>query len=316
MNLITDDELKTHECLERVDKHTDPEIMAFKRRARLKQALWREGKRFDIGTQPTRPKEGQPSRPLGSRIPFEFAKDTKANFLTKKVREAVQYRIEHPEHHQMLKEDRLYCDLLSSMPMCFNLFGSLYGDMDAADKAIHSWWEDVPGRVSAMRFEWSPGRLLQGEYLENRSAFDVAFELTLTNGTYGILGVETKYHEDCKREKIPRDDRLRRYKEVTDKSGAFEPEACNTILGTNLQQIWLDHLLALSMVQHTSHKWSWAKFVLVYPARNISYARATENYTKILKDSSTFGVSTIESLLQANQLSTENTEAFKERYLW
>lgn len=216
----------------------------------------------------------------------------------------------------MLNKDRLYSDLLSSMPMCFNLFGSFHSDLKAADYAVHRWWPDVPGRVCAVRFEWSPGRRLPGEYLENQSAFDVVFELALADGTRGVVGVETKYHEDCKREKAPRDDRLRHYKEVTDKSGIFTPEAFCTVLGTDLQQIWLDHLLALSMLQHTSHAWSWVKFVLVHPAGNVSYARATDNYMKLLKDSSTFGVSTIESLLNPNVLPADTAAVFQERYLW
>ena len=96
-------------------------------------------------------------------------------------------------------EDRLICDLLSSMPMCFNLFGELACDLELADRAVHKWWPDVPGRVRDVRFEWSPGRGLPGEYLENRSAFDVVFELDLGGEKCGVLGVETKYHEHCKK---------------------------------------------------------------------------------------------------------------------
>jgi hypothetical protein len=316
-NPVSDRELKAHSCLESVDKlPADPEMSSFKRRARLQQALWRESKGFEIGTQPMRPKVGLSTRPLGSRISLSYARESNANFLNEKVLKAVRYRIEHPEPHQMIDQDRLFSDLLSSMPMCFNLFGSYHGDLNAADHAVHSWWPDVPGKVCAVHFEWSPGRLLKGEYLENRSAFDVAFELALADGTRGIVGVETKYHEDCKREKPPQDDRLRRYKEVTDKSSIFTPEAFSTILGTDLQQIWLDHLLALSMLQHTSHAWSWVKFVLVHPAGNVSYVRAVENYMKLMKDSSTFGKSTIESLLNPNMLPDDTATVFQERYLW
>jgi hypothetical protein len=45
-----------------------------------------------------------------------------ANFLTAAARSAVDARLGHKEHHQLLKEDRPWADLLSSMPLCFNLF--------------------------------------------------------------------------------------------------------------------------------------------------------------------------------------------------
>ena len=43
--------------------------------------------------------------------------------------------------------------------MCFNLFGDLAADLGLADRAVHTWWPDVPGTVSDIRFAHSPGRL-------------------------------------------------------------------------------------------------------------------------------------------------------------
>lgn len=317
IELVSDDELRAHRCLEAVDRVPgDPATSAFRRRARLQQALWREDRNLPIGTHPMRQEAGQPSRPLGSRIALERAWESGENFLDDRVREAVGHRIGHPEPHQTLNSDRLYCDLLSSMPMCFNLFGSLHRDLGLADRAVHRWWPGAPGRVCAVRFEWSPGRRLSGEYLENRSAFDVAFELTLVDGKRAVVGVECKYHEDCKSEQVPSNERLRRYTEVAEASGIFRSGALSTIWGTHLQQILLDHLLALSMPQHPSRNWSWAQFVLVHPQENPSYARATGRYQALLKDSATFQVSTIEELLHAGVLPEDAASAFKERYLW
>ena len=312
---VTDQELTDHYCLEAVDRvPDDPETSAFKRRARLHQALWREARGLKIGSQPMRPKPDKPSRPLGSRIEVNAAWKSGANFLNEEARCAVSNRIANPQPHQTLDKDRLYCDLLSSMPMCFNLFGVLQRtDLTTADRAAHAWWPGLPGRVCAVHFEWSPGRLLPGEYLENKSAFDVAFELDLGDGRHGILGVETKYHEDCKREKIPKDERLKRYEEVTARSGVMSSESMETIPGTDLQQIWLDHLLALSMFQHKSRNWGWAGFMLVHPEKNPSFARATRRYMGILTDQASMRVITLESLLVADVLPAS---AFAERYLW
>lgn len=314
-DLISDEELDRHNCLRSVDKvPADPETTAFKRRARLHQAQWREARNLPIGAHPMISKVRENA--LGSRLECPFAFRSRANFLSDEVVRAVDYRLDHPEPHQMLDRSRLMCDLLSSMPMCFNLFGWLHGDLGAADRAVHRWWPEAPGRVSAMRFEWSPGRRLSGKFLENRSAFDVAFELTLGDGSAGVLGVETKYHEHCRRERPPKAHRRRRYEEVAFKSEAFKPETLGAVLGTDLQQIWLDHLLALSMLQHSPCTWTWAKFVLVHPARNPSYARAAEHYKTLLEVPSTFEVRTIESLLDASVLPGPAVTSFTERYLW
>jgi hypothetical protein len=202
------------------------------------------------------------------------------------------------------------------MPMCFNLFGPVTHDMTLATTAVRIWWPDAPGRVRRVLFEWSPGRRLPGQFLENRSAFDVAFELELADSSLGVISIETKYHEDCKREKPPVDRRLCRYVGVTRESQAFVPDALDAFVGTPLQQIWLDHLLALSMLQNPSRQWSWAKFVLIHPSENSSYARAAEAYSRLLIDQSTFEVRTIESMLEGGALPEEAINAFRERYLW
>lgn len=309
-------ELRQHECLERADNVPhDRFATAFKRRARLHQALWRERKEIRIGSQPIRPTKGEDPRPLGSRINMRDAYRDGSNFLGEPVRRAVESRLSRPERHQMLSRDRLYCDLLSSMPMCFNLFGWLHDDVALATEAVKALWPDAPGRVKAVRFEWSPGRA-DPDYLENRSAFDAAFELALDDGNRGIIGIETKYHEHCKPERKPKKDRRDRYETVTRNSGEFKPHALRAILGTDLQQIWLDHLLALSMLQHTGETWCWARFVLVYPRRNPSFSNAGTRYSELLSEPRTFELRTLESILAAGALSHDQASAFRKRYLW
>ena len=311
--------LERHHVLEKNTDESD-----FQKQARLHQSIWRKSRDLPIGSQPMRPKHDEASRKLGSRIEIDYAYKSGENFLTEGARECARSRIACPEPHQMLDEDRLFCDLLSSMPMCFNLFGELAVDLklenkalQLADKAVHKWWPDVPGKVSAVRFEWSPGRRLPGEYLENRSAFDVAFELDLGGGKRGVLGVETKYHESCKPEKLPSDKRRERYEHIAESAGVLSKESVQAIFGTKLQQICLDHLLAASMPLHESGQWAWAGFALVYPGQNSSYRDAAKEYCDLLnpKQTTPIWISTIESLLEEGVLPTDAADAFIERYL-
>lgn len=315
--MVTRKELEAHRCWEPTDKVAgDAETTAFRRRARLHQALWREARGLPEGTQPSRPRPGVTPRPLGSRLDLEHARRTGANFLSDSARRAVQERIEQPEHGQTLMTDRLYADLLSSMPMCFNLFGPLWAEPDLAASLLRAWCGEAAAEVAAVRFEWSPGRLQPGRFLENRTSFDAAFDLRLGDGARATIGVETKYHERCAGEAAPGAARLERYRVVAERSGAFLPGAVDAIVGGPLQQIWLDHLLALSLLQDREQPRRWVKFVLVHPGKNPSYARAATDYRGWLADSSTFEVMTLEELLAVAALPAPIEAAFRQRYLW
>jgi hypothetical protein len=312
---ITKEELEKHYCFEKVDRVSKDDLTTnFKRRARYQQALWREKNKFPIGSQPY--KITDKYRPMGSRIKLSCAKQTMANFLTTTVKNAVINRLKNPEPKQLLKEDRLYANCLSSMPMCFNLFGLVSDDMEKATKAVKEWWPETPGNVVNVRFEWSPGRQIPGRFLENRSAFDSAFELRLQNGNKGLIGIETKYHEDCKREALPNKERIERYKSISDESGVFKSNYIDQILGTELQQIWQDHILALSMLQDEKSNWEWVKFVLVYPSKNPSFKNAATEYSKSLNDTISFEAKTIESLLSSTAIDKNDIQLFRERYIW
>jgi len=300
--------------VDRVSK--DDQATAWKREARLRQARWRVAAGYPIGSHPHRGSEKVPEpKPVGSRIDLQFAVDSGANFLTPAARRAVVERLENKEPHQTLDADRLYADLLSSMPLCFNLFGDLAADAAAARRAVDAWWPDAPAGPVCVRFEHSPGRL-DADFLNNRSAFDVAFEVGGGEQGRGIIGVETKYHEHAAREAEPSEERMARYVEVTERSNVFVPGWREKILGTELQQLWLDHLLVLSMLQHPSSRWSWGRFVLVYPAENLSFAAAAQRYRSLLRDVSTFEARTIEELIVTpGAIAPSLAQAIAERYL-
>ncbi len=305
--------LELHHCLEKVDLVPgEVETTEFKRRARLHQALWREKRDLPRGTEPYRPTKKRPRRPSGSRLEIESAWENGRNFLSDAAREAVQYRLAHAESQQMLDKDRLYADLLSSMPLCFNLFGPLWYDNAACQRAVSRWWPEAPSLAKEVRFEWSPGRAEPGRFIENRSAFDAA--IVLENA--GIIGIETKYHEHLKTEKLPNAERLARYRLISEQSGVFAPGALEKLEGKPLQQIWQDHLLTLSMVLQSDFECPWSKFVLVYPQANLSFAKGVAQYQDLLIDSSTFEARTIESLLEEMPPGGPPMDGFQERYLF
>jgi hypothetical protein len=295
----------------------DPAATSWKRRARCAQAQWREAHGYPRGFKPYC---GGPDATLvGSRLELAFARTSGKNFMTPGALAAVRARIATPERFQMLHEDRLWADLLSSMPLCFNLFGELAGTGDGesepARRAVRAWWPDAPGGNVRVRFEHSPGRR-DPAFLGNKSAFDVAFDIDAGNGSRAIVGVETKYHEHAVAEKEPKPAALARYVEVTERSRMFAEGWRERVIGTDLQQIWLDHLLVLAMLQHPSQRWVRGRFVLVFPSANPSFAAAAARYRTVLRDGATFDARTIESLLAASgAISEESSRLFRDRYL-
>jgi hypothetical protein len=278
----------------------------FRRRYRLHQARWRERRGHPIGSQPIAPK-GKPSRPVGSRLPLDFARETGANFVTGNARAAATERTSRIEPNQSLDHQRIWADLLWSPAVAFNLFGDVAADLDLADQAVHTWFPDAPGRVVEVRFSHSPG-WLDPAYLNSLRAFDTAF---LLDG--GIVAVDVKFHERAKAE-TPRPENLERYVQVARHSGAFADDAIDALTGrSDLAVMWLEHLLLLSMLQHASGRWNWGRYVVVHPSENSDVADMTARYQSLLADDATFATLTLEELLESGVLPELNV--LRERYL-
>jgi hypothetical protein len=309
-------ELQAAHCWEADDQTPRrPAMTEFRRRLRYHQAQWREAHGHPIGSQPIAPRpDGGPARPVGSRLPLDYATQTGANFLTAGALEAARARTSVTEPHQSFDHQRLWADLLWSPAMAFNLFGDLAADLELADTAVQTWWPDAPGTVSGIRFAHSPGRF-DPAYLNSLRAFDVAFLLALGDGTQGIVGVDTRYHERAKPE-TPKPSNRSRNLEVAERSGAFAAGTIDALTGrTELAVMWLEHLLLLSMLQHPSGRWSWGRYVVVHPAGNTDYAEACARYRALLVDQSTFSSVTVEELLDAGALPAPTVAALRDRYL-
>jgi hypothetical protein len=313
---LSQQELEAAHCWEaddRVPRRSD--MTEFRRGVRYHQAKWREANGHPIGSQPFAPNpNGKAVRLVGSRLPLAYARETGANFLTDGALDAAKARSSAKESHQMWDGQRLWADLLSSRAMCFNLFGDLAADSELADRAVHAWWPETPGTVRDVRFEHSPGRLDRA-YLGNLSWFNVAFVLDLNDGTQGIVALKTKYHERAKAE-TPKPRNLQRYLEVADRSRAFRVGALDTVKGrSDLAEMWLEHLLMLSMLQHGSGTWSWGRYVVVNPTGNSDFANECARYRDLLADRSTFSSVTVEQLLDADVLPSQTAAALRERYI-
>lgn len=302
-----------------------PALTEWRRGARRHQSEFREargwpaGRAFVRGTTPTA------YRPIGSRVNPDVAESLGCNFIgTGTVHEtilaAVRHRL-HPEHrerHETIDEERLWSDLLSSMPMCFNLLGPLWADPELVASVVTRWFPDsvLPDATLDVNFEWSPGRR-DAEWLGDRTAFDAMIQVT-TKDRRHLIGIETKYHEAAAATSRPAGTPIpARYLEVTEAAGLFSDASTpNSIWGTPLEQVWRDHMLALACRQHP-HGWDDVTYVLVAPAGNPEWKPLVDDYVSLLRPEarSTIGYRSLESLLDDADDLLPHAAEFRDRYL-
>jgi len=277
----------------------------FKRQARVLQSMWRESRGYPIGAH-----RGQP---LGSRLAMPWAKETLANYLTETIREVFRAEVlDNPEStQQVFQKPRVFRNLLSSQPLCFNLFGELQQDLALATRVMEDLAPTRIAQVNDIRFEYSPGRG-DPRYTDDHSAFDVYLEFRTPRNKTGFVGIEMKYTEELGR---PPARHRTRYDEVAGQMGCFKAKELVHLKAPPLEQIWRDHLLAGSL--RIQDGFDDGFFALVYPSDNGYCARAVSRYRECLRDSNTFVAWHLEDIVASIQAHTDEVwiQEFFDRYL-
>jgi hypothetical protein len=268
--------------LEKVD------VSAFQRRARVLQSIWREEQGFVCGEH----RSNSGSRLLGSRLSMPWAQETLSNFITTNIREVVRCEVCNPVRSmgKLYGKPRIFNDLLSSQPLCFNLFGELSVDLPLASSIVRELTEGRFPQVHSISFEHSPGRR-DPRYTGDRSAFDVFIECSAASGGRGFIGIEVKYHENLIG---PSGGHQTRYDEIAHRMACFAPEAIDALMSEPLQQIWRDHLLA--GITREVDNYDDAMFVMLYPTENEHVRNAVTAYRRCLTDTSSFSDWTLEDV--------------------
>jgi hypothetical protein len=249
----------------------------FQRRARILQSLWRIEKGFPIGHCG--------DRELGSRLPFEWAKKTLANFLDETIRDVVKQEAldKKRKKGKLIQERRLVSDLLSSQPLAFNLFAHLARDTDLASRVFEKLSAGRCRRVLEIDFEYSPGRR-DMRYTGDSSAFDVYVKFETRDRNTGFVGIEVKYHENLRNAPAEHRDR---YDEVTKLSNCFDAAGLAELKTMPLQQIWRDHLLACSHRLHDHKIFRDGFFAFLCPEKNAACTAAIGKYLSLLSNADT-----------------------------
>lgn len=259
--------LKQHHVYEKFDNR-------FRSCARLLQSLWREDQGLPIGTFTDR--AGR-KRKIGSLI-NPAAADAGRNFMSPGIAYVARRETAYQEPGALIDQARLYGNLLSSMPLAFNLFGLMRFDLKFAAKVVRAL---IPGidlkAVRHILFEHSPGRR-EGALTGDRSAFDAAMLYDRRDGKTGFIGFEVKYSETLT-EQMPAEMNTR-YDELAPASGLYH-EPMHAFLRVNpLQQLFREHLLAQAALMRGD--WAEAHFVVIAPRGNHLVQQGCTRYASFL----------------------------------
>lgn len=271
-----------------------PSDSRFRAAARLLQALWRADRDLPIGSYVD--PEGKRHR-LGSRITEASGKQG-GNFLSPEITQLVRRECIYRELGALIEVERLRENLLSSMPLTFNLFAPLKLDLRQATRFVNELFPGFMKDVLGIKFEHSPGRgklAYTGDY----SAFDLAIYGLTPTGERAVVAWEVKYSEGLL-EPLPQRISDRHFQLVASSNLYKEPDEF-TLLSNPLQQITREHNLAQSMLDRGDV--DVGLFILTAPRLNHLAQQVGETYASKLnapgKGQVAFASLTLERLVEA-----------------
>jgi len=212
----------------------------FKKRMRFHQGWWRA---FVLAEE-----EGNYPNKRGKVICNTILDGQKSqkNFLSPNIVNAVIQTIQERQvaSSGILEEDRLFNNLLSSQPLCFNFFGELKIDTDLALQVLKQFWPEI-NAVKSVIFEFASIK----NCTHDNSAFDVAFEVSAGNRN-GLIGLECKYTDTFSQKEYDKPE----YRHIFDKSkemvfaGEYED-----FMAARFNQLFRNQLIAEALVQNNDY---------------------------------------------------------------
>lgn len=205
---------------------------------------------------------------------------------------------------------RLKHNMLSSMPLCFNLFGTMRAEPEFL-KVFQELFDARATAITDIVCEWAPQP--PSEFLGDRTAFDAIVFYESASGPR-FCGIETKYTESFS---VTEYDSAR-YAAVTRESGWFkEPEtAPKELRGRKSNQLWRNVMLAAAVETHKEYGTGWLAVVALGDDRGARDAMMAVG--PALTDASRLKFVPIETILDAadGQPSLAGWSAdFRQRYV-
>jgi hypothetical protein len=199
------------------------------------------------------------------------------NFLTPAIYAVARARV--AERHGAVAPFRLLHNMLSSQPMCFNLFGMAAANLDLATRLFGALLPGEVAEVTDVRLEYAPRPAHQ--YLGDQTAFDAFVAYRRPDGSMAFLGIETKLTEPFS----PRVYDRPSYRALTERADSiWRAEAWPQLADIRWNQLWRDHMLVDALRRHASapHGTS-GRLVLIHHPLDDEASRIAARYREFLE---------------------------------
>lgn len=226
--------LRQHHCAE-------PNDTRFRSVARLRQSLRRQEQGYACGRY-THP-DGRTCR-LGSMVSARTG-SRGINLIDNSLIPLVQTEIAYREVGAVIHVERLWCNLLTSQALVFNLFGPLKQRLALATAVMRRLVPDLVGDVTDILFEHSPGRG-HATYTADHSAFDVLIRCNTPNGRTAFVAIEVKYSEAPAGVASPG---RPRYDKLSREAGVYRDPDAPSLRYAPVEQFWREQMLVAAMLK-------------------------------------------------------------------
>jgi hypothetical protein len=200
------------------------------------------------------------------------------NFLTCEIYELAEKRMR--DKTGTVERERLRRNMLSSQPMCFNLFGPAAIDLSLGTQLFR----ELPGlpsgiQIKMIAFEFAPDRTT---HLDYKTAFDALVDYVRPDGSRGFIGIETKLTEPFSQTSYDFGPRYSRWKETP---GWLWKRGSEVAFGDKrLNQIWRNHLLAFAHLHQRNSVYSEGYCAVVYHENDTACKEALRRYQDYLRE--------------------------------
>jgi len=237
------------------------------------------------------------------------------NFLTPEIFKVAKSRLN--DEQGVVKEFRLLNNMLSSQPMCFNLFGPMVKDYELAKRVFNQILPCGVEEVVDVKIEHAPDQA--NEYLDDSTAFDAFVDFIGPDNQRSFIGIETKLTEPFSQKEYD-SPAYRRWSDRKD--SPWPKKAWPKLADIRYNQLWRDHLLSVAMTHHQKSPYGCGFLMLVYHPDDKQCAETKEIYQSLLKSEDTsFLDYPLDKLIKAIEPQLEDTSPknwlsdFKKRYI-
>lgn len=216
----------------------------FRAAARLLQCLWLRD--HDIPTASSGADSAIDGPAAFGNILSPDAAYAGRNFLSPAIHRLALQEWLMCEEDAAIDDERLFGNALSSMPLVFNMFGPMALDRKLATSVFRELLPGFVRSVERFQFEHSPGRRDE-RFLADRSAVDLAVQVTTPTGEPGTIFIEVKYSESMEGPAARTRDR---YNEASKQVRLYDNPDSLILRSTPIEQIWREHMLSQLAVEN------------------------------------------------------------------